>query len=379
MIAGESERRRFENDDSSDRFKVPPESLPMRVRHAAVEQARWFYFAAVMAVVAILLPVKSVSQAAHTTSQIKKPLIYQVDNVVHIHAEGPRPLLRALDALEDKYGWRVDYEDPQYPADLDLATNEASRPRRRHPKVDLKGSFSVEFNSGPAPDSPPDEKSVLKIVVDSYNQSDADRQFELREEPDGRLDVVGIGVRDQNGEVSSRQPILDLLITLTTKRRSANETIALICLKLAQQSKIPVTPSRIADDVSGDGTVAVGGTRVSARTLLSRTLATIAEHPSWRLLYAVDGKSYELSLEPPYKTAASALNQEQKKARPKPSWAIGAGRGHGCERTGCTRRSGKTMLADRPRHSRHCGLDGRLKWNFCFGLSDQRLDSIGPG
>jgi hypothetical protein len=102
-------------------------------------------------------------------------------------------------------------------------------------------------------------------------------------------------VRDHHGEVSSREPILDLLITLKTERRSADETIALICEKVGQQSKIPVTPSGIADDVPGLGTVAAGGMRVPARTLLSRTLATMVEHLSWRLLYDVNGKSYELS------------------------------------------------------------------------------------
>jgi hypothetical protein len=291
------EAPQFEDDDSGDRFPAPSESLPMRIHRPAVHRARWFFFAAIMAVAAIVLTARSVSQAAHTTSQIKKPLIYQVGNVVHIHAEGPRPLLRALDALQDKYGWVVDYEDPQYPADLDLATNEPSLLRRRHPNGrNLKGSLTVEFNSGPAPDSPPDEDSILKILVDSYNQSDADGEFELRKEQDGRFDVVGIGVRDQQGEVSSRQPILDLLITLRTKRRSADETIALICQKVGQQSKIPVNPSGIAEDVPGNGTVAVGGMRVRARTLLSRTLATMVEHLSWRLLYDVDGKSCELSL-----------------------------------------------------------------------------------
>jgi hypothetical protein len=269
----------------------------MRIRRAAGRRTRWSFFASIMAVAVILLPARSVSQAAHTTSQIKKPLIYQVGNVVHIHAEGPRPLLRALDALGDKYGWVEDYEEPQYPADLGSATNEPSVPRRGHPNVrKLKGGFNVEFNSGPAPNNPPDENSVLKIVVDSYNQSDADGQFELRKEQDGRLDVVGIAVRDQQGEVSSSPPILDLLVTLKTKRRSADETIALICQKVAQQRKITVTPSGIADSVQGHGTVAVGGTTVSARTMLSRTLAALREPLSWRLLYDANGKSYELNL-----------------------------------------------------------------------------------
>jgi hypothetical protein len=269
----------------------------MRIRRAAARRPRWFFSAAIIAIVLVLLPAGSVSQAAHTTSQINKPLIYQVGNVVRINAEGPRPLSRALDALRDRYGWIVDYEDPQYPADSDSATTAQPPPRRRHPNgPNLKGSFSVEFNSGPASDGAPDEDSVLKIVVDGYNQSDADGQFELRKEQDGRFDVVGTAVRDQHGEVSSSQPILDLLITLKRDRRSVDETVILICHKVSQQIKIPVTASGIADDVRGHGTVVVGGMTVSARTLLSRTLAAMGEPLSWRLLYDANGKSYELNL-----------------------------------------------------------------------------------
>ena len=48
----------------------------------------------------IALPFTSFSQSARATSQIKRPLIYQIGNVVRIYAEGERPLLRALDALQ---------------------------------------------------------------------------------------------------------------------------------------------------------------------------------------------------------------------------------------------------------------------------------------
>jgi hypothetical protein len=264
----------------------------MRIRRAAVRTG-WFLSTAVIAMVEILLRGRSGSQ----TSQIKKPLIYQVGNVVRINAEGPRPLLRALDALQDKYGWIVDYEDPQYPADSDLGANAQPLPRRRHPNVrNQEGNFTVEFNSGPSPDSIPDENSVLKIVVDAYNQGNADKQFELRKEQEGRFDVVGAGVRDQRDEVIGGQPVLDLLITLEAKRRSADETFSIICQKVSQQSKIPVTPIGVADDIRGHKTVVVGGAGLSARTLLSRTLAIFGDHLSWRLLYDANGKSYELSL-----------------------------------------------------------------------------------
>src|ERR1017187_5420808 len=99
-------------------------------------------------------------------------------------ADGPRPLLRALGALHEKYGWTVNCEDPQYPAESRPPTN----PRWRHPNA---GSFRGDSFSGiqhrAAPDSRPDENSVLTIVVDAYNQRNAIAQFELRQENIGLL------------------------------------------------------------------------------------------------------------------------------------------------------------------------------------------------
>jgi hypothetical protein len=275
----------------------------MRIRRADVGRVRWLLCAIVVPtiVLTISLSGRSFSQAEGETSRIKKPLIYQIGNVVRIHAEGPRPLLRALDALQEKYGWIVDYEDPEYPADAEGATNARSLPQRRH--ANARGSrgesFSVEFNVDPAPDSRPDENSVLTTVVNANNQGNAVAQFELRKEKDkehdGRFDVVGVDVHGQDDETHSQQPILDLPITLTTEPRSAAQTIVLICQKVSGQNDIPVTPV-IADNLRGSGTVAVGGIEMQARTLLSRTLASMGDRLSWRLLYDSSGKSYELNI-----------------------------------------------------------------------------------
>src|SRR5450631_162157 len=61
-------------------------------------------------------------------------------------ADGPRPLLHALGALHEKYGWTVNYEDPQYQAESSPPTN----PRWRHPMLAVSGAtVSVEFSTGP--------------------------------------------------------------------------------------------------------------------------------------------------------------------------------------------------------------------------------------
>ena len=206
--------------------------------------------------------------------------------------------MQAVDALQEKYGWIVDYEDPQYPPAISGATIPAPGPVRRHPNARTNGTtgFSVQFNGGPTPDSRPDEQTVLALVVDANNQSNDGGQFELRKEKDGSFVVVGVGVRSPQGETSSQQPILDSLISLKAERRSARQTIALICQKVSQPSKIQVTADGVADSLPEPKTVAVGGAGVPARTLLSRTLASMGGKLYWRLIYDSNEKSYQLSI-----------------------------------------------------------------------------------
>lgn len=78
---------------------------------------------------------------------------------------------------------------------------------------------------------------MLTAVIDAYNQSGA-AEFNLLKQPDAGFAVVGTGVRDTNNEITS-QPVLDLPVSLASARRSAGETIALICQKVSQESRVP--------------------------------------------------------------------------------------------------------------------------------------------
>ncbi len=250
---------------------------------------------------------RSFCQAANATSHLKKPLIYQIGNVVCIDADGERPLLRALEALQQKYGWIVDYEEPQYPAYADRAENVASLPSRRHANArsGRRQSFSVEFTVGPTPESPPDENTVLTTVVNAYNEGNAVVRFELRDENNSandkgrqqeqRFDVVGINEIDHQNGAESQQPILDVPITLRREPRSAAHTIFAICDRVSEKSKVSIAVGAIDGNLSGSQ-VAIGGFGVSARTLLSSTLTSLAERLSWRLIYDSSSKSYQLSV-----------------------------------------------------------------------------------
>jgi hypothetical protein len=249
----------------------------------------------------LLLTSNSFAQAPQQTNPaLKKPLIYQIGQVVHLNAGGPRPLLQAIDALQQKYGWVVDYEDPQYSAAVAGAANRPSPPNRRRANMvgNSENAFSVQFNVGPTPDSRPDEATVLTTVIDAYNQSGGAAEFKLLREHDAGFAVVGVGVRDINNEIASQQPVLDSPISLASERRSAGETIALICRKVSQASRVPISVNP-AENLDGNAGVVVGGSSVPARTLLSRALLSRGEKLYWRLIYDAGGKNYVLSIQSP--------------------------------------------------------------------------------
>ncbi len=232
-----------------------------------------------------------------TSSALKKPLLYQIGEMVHINAGGPRPLLQAVDALQQKYGWVVDYEDPRYLPAADAA-NRTSPPNRRRANIGPgENGFSVQFNVGPTPDSRPDEGTVLTTVIDAYNESGGEAEFKALKQPGAGFAVVGVGVRDTTGEIASQQPVLDLSINLASERRSAEQTIALICHELSQTSKVPVAVDPASGNLHKKASVVVGGSSVPARTLLSRTLVSLGGKLCWRLLYDAAGNSYALSIQ----------------------------------------------------------------------------------
>jgi len=242
----------------------------------------------------LLCTCTSYSQASQQTGPaLKKPLIYQIGQTVHIHATGSRPLLQAIDALQRQYGWAVDYEDPQY---LPTPAGRPSPPNRREPRsaATIERGFGVQFEV-PA-DGRPDEQSILTTVVDAYNQSEGAAQFKVVRENDRRWAVVGVGARGPNNEIVTQQPILDFRIRLVPEQRTAGATIELICQKVSAASELSVSAKGASPALHEDTALTVGGSDVPARELLLRTLASMGSNLYWCLLYDADEKSYALNI-----------------------------------------------------------------------------------
>ena len=229
--------------------------------------------------------------ARETKSYLKQAEVSETATTIRVTANSPRPLAQVLDSLREKYGWAVSYEDPQFLSKLDLA--EADDPRNHALKSHVPGGglFSVEFPSGAA-----DEEKALQLIVDSYNRSGNPGRFELRKSETQKFSVVGVEARDRRGELSHQRPVFDLPITLATGRRTASETLHLICRKIAAQRGVAVavgiSPRKVLDQTP----VRVGGTNVSARDLLLQTLTATRSAFYWRLLFDPNSNSYVLDI-----------------------------------------------------------------------------------
>jgi hypothetical protein len=238
----------------------------------------------------IFLSVLSAIQAApspkpKTSSYMKQAVVSQTPGAVHISANHPRPLAQTLDALQQKYGWIVDYEDPRYTAKADLVSGTGATAL-----LPSGGNFDVEFPVGM------EEAKALQKVVDSYNQSKNPGRFELRHEATGDFYVVGTGANDEKGNIATQAILFDHSISVMVKQRTVAETISLILQKLALRDHTTITLGVAPTSVLLHNMAKVGGTKVSARELLLKTLASTNRQFYWRLLFDPNSKGYYLDL-----------------------------------------------------------------------------------
>jgi hypothetical protein len=238
--------------------------------------------------IVILVAFQAFSQTAQNTGPyLKQASISEAGGTVRINANSARPLAQVLDALQRKYGWVVDYEEPQYVSQMD--TVEA--PGGASQSLPSGGSFSVEF-----PASAPDEEKTLRLVVDSYNHSKNPGRFELRRGAQNSFYVVGTAAHDQKGGIAQQQVLLDFPVTLTTQERTLADTVNLICQETAAQGHTPVTLGVSPTGLLAHNTAKIGGTKVSARDLLSESLTATHHSLYWRLLFDPSSKGYFLNI-----------------------------------------------------------------------------------
>jgi len=240
--------------------------------------------------------------AQNKTAQIpvaKQPAITREATNVHLAVDDPRPLAKALDSLQQQYGWQTDYEDPPYitAADVSDVPDFDSRTAGGKGRIKIPGghAFTVDFPAGKAAEDVPDEEKTVQLIVDSYNRSGNPGQFELRK-ADNYFEVIGVAARDERGTLAKQPIAFDLPITLAEQSRSAEDTVDLICQALSEHTAFKINLGVFPTGLMGHTNVTVGGKDLPARVLLRKTLAATGRQLVWRLLFDPDSKTYMLNL-----------------------------------------------------------------------------------
>jgi hypothetical protein len=224
---------------------------------------------------------------------LKKATVSESDGAVHIEARSPRPLLQILDALRQKYGWVVSYEDPQYTAAADLSEPPAATTPGEMPALQLPkgGSFSVQF-----PAKAPEEDKTLRAIVDSYNQSKLSGHFELRKGAQGNFYVLGTGARDDKGGIANQSPVLDVPVTIAAEDRTYTDTITMICQQTSTQSHAEIIMGIYPRNIFDYTNVKIGGNKLQAREMLLQTLQASKKNLYWELIYNPNSKGFFLNI-----------------------------------------------------------------------------------
>jgi hypothetical protein len=211
---------------------------------------------------------------------------------VHIAVHNSRPLAQVIAILQDKYAWRINYEDPQYTAKLDYRQVKNDSGERRVPNG---GDFAVDFPAGAAPGASPDEAKTLQLIVDAYNQTDNPGRFELRHKTPEQFDVVGNAAHDSQGKISSQPVTLDVAITLPAADREFESTMDLICQKISEKAHVPVQFGSYPENLASRH-VTVGGKELTAREYVLAAADASGRRLCLGLLFDPESAGYYLNL-----------------------------------------------------------------------------------
>ncbi len=246
-----------------------------------------------LAIATLLLAVGCVAADAQREHQDLKDLRFGANIIVSggtatLTVDYGRPLQRAVELLEGRYGWHISYEDPPHLSDLDVwdVTDPgyaAAHPgvRALAPKASL---FALEYSVKPATDVPEETPGrVLSALLDAHNASGNPGRFRLLTR-DGMFQIVPTATRVASGALEPVDSPLDTKITFVRGDRTVMETVFLIAEEITKASNVRVRGPGFPSDLLVQVRVIAGANGEPARDALARVLPRKGHRVTWSLL-----------------------------------------------------------------------------------------------
>jgi hypothetical protein len=197
-----------------------------------------------------------------------------------VTVQGGRPVAKAVQELEKRYGWRITYEDPPYSyySDISVVTD------LRLPAVPVQSPSQLQALQGKSrlvpkgrslsftlPSSDPDELGAVEALVKSYNASRGGNVFAVVQGA-GLLHVVPRQMTGSSGNLEPVKPVLDTVITIEPKERTAYALIEEVCKKIFIGTNTHVGIGTVPTNMLIETKTSIGGSGKTARSILEQLI-----------------------------------------------------------------------------------------------------------
>ncbi len=227
--------------------------------------------------------------------------------------QDPRPFKAAIDALEDRFGVPINYEDPRFEATDEIidVTDQVqnTQQRRANPNVRIKvpkgGVFVIDLIAPNATvPSRDDIQSLLIQLRSSYDAQALPGKFvvaQISTAHGSNLVVEPIAVRNKEGVWTKTPPVLDSPITIPSATRSGFETLTQIASAIGESSGFRTVIGTVPLNALAHATMNFGARREPARTALLQFLQQLGGAQALAGPSPQMGFSYRLLFDPSYR------------------------------------------------------------------------------
>jgi hypothetical protein len=238
----------------------------------------------------------------------------QSSSEIVLTVNDPRPLAKAADFLELKFGIAISYEDVAWSYGGDIArlvdTPYGREIAQQNPQfkavIPRGGSFDVKLLLDPVSRKPiPPVVNVLQNVLTEYTARGNPGEFKLV--PLGQdFSIVPNLARDQTGRLVQQRSPLDVPISFPEAERDGLATLRTICEAVTAAFGKKISPGTLSVSFFSNTLVRIGANNETARDVLAKVLEALRwQDPrnvgplpklSWRLFYGPDTQYYSLNV-----------------------------------------------------------------------------------
>src|SRR4051812_39923280 len=140
--------------------------------------------------------------------------------------QDPRPVAKAVEYLNNKYGWQVTYEDPPYSNinDITDVTGLISHEPVAERILIPKGDYLLLS----LPTEKPSAADEINNIVKAYNARRMGRMFTVVQDAN-TVHVIPNEIRGESGKIEKVKPVLSYAVNIPPEKRTAFALLSRIC------------------------------------------------------------------------------------------------------------------------------------------------------